>query len=204
MKPTVAAFDFDGTLTYSDTLIPFFRSTFGNLKTAKGLLKLLPRLSTYFIGNVSRQQAKELILTHFLKDLPYNEVESFGKVFAEGTLESLLNVKAMDKFKWHKSQGHTCVLISANLSFYLFPWAQNAGFDHAITSCAAINEKGRITGKLEGLNCYGPEKVKRLKELMGDKSNYTLYAYGDSQGDAELLNYADFPFYRKIENPLVI
>lgn len=53
-----------------------------------------------------------------------------------------------------------------------------------------------ITGKLQGNNCRGKEKVKRLQEIFGDKNNYFLYAYGDSLGDKELLEYADVSFYK--------
>jgi len=33
--------------------------------------------------------------------------------------------------------------------------------------------------------------------LLGSRDSYTLYAYGDSRGDKELLSAADFSFYKK-------
>ena len=45
-----------------------------------------------------------------------------------------------------------------------------------------------------GKNCWGTEKVRRLQELVGSKEGYVLYAYGDTRGDRELLEYADHPF----------
>ena len=70
------------------------------------------------------------------------------------------------------------------------------GFDEIITSECQFDDRRILTGKLRGLNCWGPEKVRRLNEKMGPRDQYTLYAYGDSQGDRELLAFADFPFFR--------
>lgn len=197
IKPVIAAFDFDGTLTYSDTLIPFLQFSFGKIKTALKMIPLIPKLSLFLIGRCSRQEAKELILTQFLLGMPLKEVEKLGQAFAAGPLRHKLKNEALKKFEWHKQQGHTCILISANLSFYLSFLASSLGFDYLIASEAATDNKQRLTGLLKGINCYGPEKVRRLKLLLGNKTDYTLYAYGDSPGDKELLEIADYPYFRK-------
>lgn len=189
---TIAAFDFDGTLTKSDTLIPFLRFSFGTKKTALNLLALLPKLSLFVIGKLTRQEAKELILTQFLKGIPSHQVEALGEKFAMGPLMKKVKPEGLARLHWHKKQGHTCILISANLSFYL---EYLIGFDHIIASKAAVDQNNCLTGKLIGKNCYGQEKVDRLTELLGPRSEYTLYAYGNSRGDAELLASADYPFY---------
>jgi phosphoserine phosphatase len=51
-------------------------------------------------------------------------------------------------------------------------------------------------GKLLGNNCRGAEKLARLEALIGGDDGHTIYAYGDSAGDREMLRAADFPFYR--------
>ena len=59
---------------------------------------------------------------------------------------------------------------------------------------------GKITGIIEGRNCYGEEKVKRIKEYMQandmERAEYYIYAYGDSQGDKQMMEYADESFYK--------
>ena len=54
---------------------------------------------------------------------------------------------------------------------------------------------GRLTGRLAGLNCRGPEKARRVREWLAghDLTGAELWAYGDSPGDAELLAAADHP-----------
>ena len=78
---------------------------------------------------------------------------------------------------------------------YLFETlGRNDGFDEVIASELEVVE-GVVTGRLKGLNCWGPEKTRRLKESIGE-TTYTLYAYGNSRGDKELLEMADYPFYK--------
>jgi phosphoserine phosphatase len=48
----------------------------------------------------------------------------------------------------------------------------------------------RCTGDLEGGNCRGPEKARRLARWL-DGSAAHVVAYGDSAGDRELLAAAD-------------
>lgn len=69
------------------------------------------------------------------------------------------------------------------------------GFDHVICSQLETTSKGNVTGNLKGVNCWGPEKVRRLEELYGSRENYVLYAYGNGTGDKDMLNSADYPFF---------
>ena len=57
----------------------------------------------------------------------------------------------------------------------------------------------QCSGRLDGPNCRGPEKVRRLREWFDrqglDRADLTLWAYGDSSGDRELLAWADHPVW---------
>ena len=102
----------------------------------------------------------------------------------------------MQRLAWHRQQGHRCVVISASLELYLRPWASTVGFDEVLGSRLEVLDNGRTSGKLLGENCFGPEKMRRLEALLGPREGYTLYAYGDSRGDKELLSAADYAFYK--------
>ncbi len=193
-KPIIAAFDFDGTLTYRDTLFSFLIFVKGPFKTMFYLFLKLPILIGYIFGSSSRQSTKENILNAFFNNMPAGEFNRLGEAFASGPLDRHLKPEAMERLKWHQDQGHRCILISASLDTYLTPWAKRHGFSDVIASEAAV-EKGVVTGRLKGLNCWGPEKTRRLKELLG-QAPYELYAYGNSRGDKELLEMADRPFFK--------
>jgi phosphoserine phosphatase len=56
---------------------------------------------------------------------------------------------------------------------------------------------GRITGRFKTKNCYGPEKVNRIKAVLkGPREDYEIFAFGDSRGDREMLNFADQGFFK--------
>ncbi len=196
--PIVAAFDFDGTLTYHDTLLPFLMYTHGVFKSLGMLTLLSPFLVVDAFAGASRQPIKERVLRYFYGGRTEHEMRQLGLEFAKNHLSKHLRPEAMKRFEWHRHQGHLCVLVSASIDIYLLPWAQFVGFDKVLTSRLEFDSDQRITGRLVGKNCWGPEKVRRLQELIGPKEEYVLYAYGDTRGDRELLQYADHAFYRKM------
>ena len=196
-RKTVAAFDFDGTLTKRDTFLPFALFVVGPLRWLKGLTGLLPYVLLFMIRRLSRQQLKELVIAEFIGGMTCEELELLSQEFAEEIIPKLLKSRALEQLRWHQEQGHHVVLVSASPDLYLLPWAKMMGIEDVCASQLEVNN-GRITGKLRGLNCRGAEKVKRLQKLLGNEKTYELYAYGDSPGDRELLAYADHRFFRKI------
>jgi phosphatidylglycerophosphatase C len=195
--PTIAAFDFDGTLSYRDTLIPYLAYCRGWHRLIWAALIHLPALFGYLTGSVSRKEIKEIFLSQLLKGLPIAQLKEYGATFAQTHIHSNLRPKGIERLRWHQSKGHRCILVSANLNVNLESWAKEMGFEQLISSEVASDAAGNATGRLVGENCWGPEKRARLEKLLGPKSGYLLYAYGDSRGDQEMLELADFPFLNK-------
>ena len=194
--PVVAAFDFDGTLTRRDTMFPFLLHVVGWGAFVRHVSALAPTLAAYVLGAMRNDIAKERVFARFLSGMDSGELQLRATRFAAEKLPGLLRAEAMRRVDWHKRQGHRCVLISASLELYVRPWALSAGFDDVIATRLETLEQGRVSGNLSGENCFGIEKVRRLEALVGARSGYTLYAYGDSRGDRELLSSADYAYYR--------
>lgn len=199
-KPVVAAFDFDGTLTYRDTLFPFLLRAAGWGRFVRHAFALTPTLAGYGLGMIRNDVAKQRVLTRFFAGINIDILRDKATEFAEHELPGLIRPEAARRFDWHKKQGHRCIVISASLELYVRHWALKTGFDDVLASRLETLEDGSVTGNLLGKNCFGIEKVRRLEELLGSRSGYTLYAYGDSRGDKELLSGADYAYYRKIPN----
>lgn len=196
---TVAAFDFDGTMTRGDTLLPFLRSVAGDVRFAGGMMQLSPVLLRFAFGRLRNDIAKEAFLTHFLSGMSVKELRARGANFATRKLPAMVRETALRKLDWHKSRGDRCVLISASLDCYLDTWATRTGFDDVLCSSLETDDLGLATGRLLGRNCFGPEKVNRLRALLGESWERTeLYAYGDSRGDRELLAAAKHPFFKAL------
>jgi len=195
-KPVVAAFDFDGTLTRRDTLLPFLLHTLGAPAVMWHALILSPTLAGYSLRLIRNDIAKERVFARTISGIDIEVLRGKAAEFAEQELPKLIRPEALRRFDWHKKQGHRCVVISASLDLYVKPWALKAGFDDVMASRLETREDGTVTGKLPGGNCFGIEKIRRLEALLGARSGYTLYAYGDSRGDRELLAAADHAYYR--------
>ena len=57
-------------------------------------------------------------------------------------------------------------------------------------------ENGLLTGRFLTKNCYGQEKVNRILAIYPNRREYKLIAFGDSEGDKELLAFADEAHYK--------
>ena len=190
----VAFFDFDGTITRSDSFLQFLFYANPPSTVLKGLILLSPTLLGYFIGLLPNWKAKQKIFSYFFKDQSEKVFIKKGKTFAQAILPGLVKPSALEKIRWHQNQKHTVVLVSASLEPYLSDWCKQQNM--ALIGTRIEIKDGKITGAFQTPNCYGPEKVNRIKELYNLSEYDTIYAYGDSNGDREMLEIAHHPFYR--------
>ncbi len=200
-KTTIAVFDFDNTLTKRDSLLPFLSISVGRSRFFWGLLLMSPVLTAYALKLIPNWRAKEAVLTHFLSGISLEQLQLLGKNFAIKDISKLLRPQALERLHYHQQQGHHTILVSASLEAYLVPWTKIIGIDQVIGT-KLESQSGVLTGRIQGQNCYGKEKVERLTEVLGDLTQYCIYAYGDSRGDREMLNAATYPYYRKFHDEL--
>lgn len=190
-KQTIAAFDFDGTITTKDTLFDFIAFYFGKKKLLAGLIILSPMLVFYKLGFIKNNIAKEKLFSYFFKNTPVEEFNSVCCKYSK-RINTIIREKTIERIKWHQQQGHLTIIISASVKNWIAPWAEEMNFDKILATEISV-QADSIIGKFSSKNCYGQEKVNRLLREYPDKSQYTLYAYGDSNGDTELLKLADYP-----------
>ena len=192
---TIAAFDFDGTLTRKDTLFDFLIFSFGKKKVIAGLTLLFPGLLAYKAGFVSNDIAKQRLFSFFFRDMKAEKFEILCKKYAY-RISEILKKDAITKMREHQKAGHKIVIVSASVENWISPWAKNESVELVLgTQIETIDN--RLTGRFESKNCYGQEKVNRFLSEFPDRNTYSLYAYGDSRGDKELLSIADFAFFKR-------
>lgn len=190
----IAFFDFDGTITTKDTLIEFIKYTSGKSGLYKGFLFHLPMLIGYKAGIISNQKAKESILRHFYKNTSIEEFNQLSTNFSTDIVPTIIRAQALEEIKILMAQGFELVIVSASPENWIAPWAKTVGFTVLGTVLEASD--GKITGKIEGFNCYGEEKVRRIKGKYNLAAYTTIYCYGDTKGDLPMLALADTSYYK--------
>ncbi len=192
---TIAAFDFDGTLTKKDTMFAFIRFVKGDFYFIWGMLCISPTLILHKIGFLSAQKAKEKCLSFFFQHETEADLYAYGSRFCREKMPDLLRPQALSCLKNHQNQGHICYLVTASLTFWTQKWAEEQGF--MLVATLPEIQNGRFTGKIVGKNCNGEEKVFRLLSVLSAEKNIEKkYAYGDTSGDTEMLKWADVAVFK--------
>ena len=185
----VAAFDFDGTITLGDTLLPFLWRTAGRARTTRAVLALSIGISRSMGHGSWRDAAKEDLVRRLLTGRPVAGLEEAAESFADHLVAGHLRRDTLERIEFHRAAGHELVVVSASPEVYVEPVARRLGIATALGTRLEVGADGRLTGRLLGRNCRGPEKVRRLREWLGGEPSVVM-AYGDSKGDRELLAFA--------------
>jgi phosphatidylglycerophosphatase C len=193
-KRIIVAFDFDGTITKRDTLPAFIRFASNLPQFIAGSLLMIPSLILFGLKIIPNFYAKEKLFKTFFRGTEVIKFDALARNFSK-EIDRMVNPKALDRIKWHQRAGHHILIISASPENWITPWANQNGIYEVLATRMEVID-GQITGNFATKNCHGQEKVKRLLEIYPDREKYTLYAYGDSNGDKELLALADYSFYK--------
>ncbi len=193
-RQRVAAFDVDGTLTTSDCVVPFLRRTAGTPTLVVRMLGSPVELARATLRR-DRDALKAASAAAAFRGLALEVVEADAVHFARDVHQHRLRHDVVDSLHAHLDAGDTVVLVSASFEVYLRPLAELLGAHDVLAVRLEVDEHGILTGRLDGANCRGAEKVVRLHEWLdrraGGRAAVHLTAYGDSRGDRELLADAD-------------
>jgi len=190
----IAFFDFDGTITTQDSLLEIIRFKKGTAGLVIGFLLHAPLLIAYKIGIISNHTAKERMLRYFFGGHSADAFQADCNRFANEFLPAFIRPKALHEINRLKELGFTVVVVSASAENWITEWSESLQLPLIATKLEIQN--GKITGRLNGRNCYGTEKVQRIKAAF-DLSEYgTIHCYGDTKGDKPMLELATFSFYK--------
>ncbi len=190
----VVAFDFDGTLTYTDSFVAFLKFTSGSLRIAAAFATE-PSLLGNYIATRDRGVLKSRLLFNLLGAIPKRELEAWAASFAEATGHGLFRPDALAE--WHRQDqpDRLRVIVTASPQMLVAPFGELLGADQVIGTRLGFSPEGRLLPDLEGLNCRGEEKMCRLREAFGPELDLEA-AYGDTAGDREMLAASRHPYYR--------
>jgi phosphatidylglycerophosphatase C len=190
----IVAFDFDGTLTTHDSFTAFLKWKAEPFRYAVGLVRLIPHILAFGV-NRDRGRLKAAAVARFLGGLTAEQLAAAAEAYAVENAQGMLRPDAVQAWRNWRGQGAILVIVTATPEIIVRPFARALGADMLIGTRLEFDDETRVTGRLIGRNCRGPEKVVRLKEAFGDDVLLAA-AYGDTSGDREMLRLAETPCYR--------
>jgi HAD superfamily hydrolase (TIGR01490 family) len=188
-------FDFDGTITKKDSLKEFLFFYHGRLKVILGFFILSPVLALFVLKILPNHLAKKILLMYFFEKESIGAFNTKCNDFAIQAIPKILRSDAIKQINQHLSNRETVVVVSASPQNWVKPWCDQMGL-HCIATKLEVSENQKITGNYNGKNCYGQEKVERIKEKFNLSNFEMVIAYGDSRGDREMLELAHTKYYK--------
>ena len=194
----VAAFDFDGTLTRRDTLLPYLAIGLGWAGFGVVMLQCAPWLLAYALRLLPNHVAKARLLRLAFSGRTTAEVDGWTTRWM-ASLPAQLRPDALAQLAAHQRAGHCCVMVSASPDVYLQRAARQLGFDALVCTEMAVT-RGVLSGNMQTPNCHGEQKVIRLRAWLAGQDwcakDVTLHAYGDTPADQPMLRMAGHAWYR--------
>lgn len=183
----LVVFDFDGTLTRSDTLIPFL-ATVDPVRTARhapGAVTAATRRRD------QRDELKEQLIARVLGRRSVEAIDRAGQRFARRVLPRLLRPDVVAHLHAHRAAGRTLALASASPRAVVAPAAAHLGVDLVVCTDLLAPGDEHPTWRYRDGNCRGPVKLARVEALVDQVAPDRLWAYGNLPDDQPILDRAD-------------
>jgi len=194
LSRSIAFFDFDGTITSHDTMFELIRYAKGESRYLAGMAFLFPVLAAVKAGFYEAQKGKERLLGHFFSGTESQKFRELCEGFTAEKLPNLLRPLALQEIKKHQDKGSEVVVVSASAGQWVSPWTEKMKI--RLISSKLSEKENIISGRLDGLNCNGEQKVIRIREVYNLDEYETIFCYGDSKGDLPMLNLATKAFFK--------
>ena len=190
----IAFFDFDGTITTKDSWLEIIKFQTGRLAFYTGFILNLHWLIAYKMKLLPNDRAKEKLLTYFFAGIPEPVFQEKCDLFAENKLPGLIRPEALAEIEILRIRDFELVVVSASAGNWIRKWTSQLSLKLVATRLEVKN--GLITGRIDGKNCHGRQKVVFIQEQWDLQSYDEIYVYGDTPADKPMLALATKSFYK--------
>ncbi len=190
----LALFDFDGTLSDRDSFLLFIKKTVGAVRFYSVMAGMSPQICRFLCRRYPNHRLKEDVLTRFFQNWSPDDFSEAAEQFCRDTVPGILRDEGARRLRRHQERGDNVVIVSATPELVLAPWCRTNGLDLLATRMQIVDN--RLTGRIEGKNCRGREKVARITGRYRIDDYLEIYAYGDTEGDRPMLAMATKSYYR--------
>lgn len=134
------------------------------------------------------------MLRFFFGSMPIAQFRAQCVAFSKNKLHRFVRTKALEEIKKLQASNAEVVIVSASAQDWIKDWCAEMGVSLIATQLEV--KDGKVTGKIEGRNCHGEEKVRRIQEAYNLSEYNEIYCYGDTKGDKPMLALGTISFYK--------
>ncbi len=192
-RPVACVFDFDGTLTSEDTFLLHLRHMAGLPRMLWGMLLHVHWLVLMKLRLADNGRVKQRVFSHFFRGMTLQDYDAHLQRLVADTTH-VLRPDGMRELQEALQAGHLVFVVSASAENRIRAYLPDPRIHVLATRLEDDGE--RLTGRFATRNCYGAEKVERLRKAVGDLNNVYIVAYGDSRGDKEMFHVAQEVYYQ--------
>ncbi len=200
MKPTLAIYDMDRTITRRATYTPFLIHAALALGPWRLLLfpAVLLSMLAYGVRLIDRGRLKEINYRLLVgRGLPPERLEPVIQSFADRQVATNIMPGARSSIAADRAAGHRVVMATASYRLYAAAIAERLGIKDVIATETALDASGRIIARIEGDNCYGDSKLAMIQawlEQQGlEREAVHIRFYSDHVSDAVVHRWSDEP-----------
>lgn len=191
--PGTAIFDLDKTITQQGTWSRFVRYATGGGLRFWGKLPINGfQAIKYKAGFEDRASVKVCSIDLYLAGQDRAALQAKADDFVRRDIEQGLRKEARSVIEAHRAAGDRLVIASAAVDLICDAMARELGFDGVICTKLNWGADGRLQSGLDGENCYGEEKLRRVEAFFeGTRPPGPIVFYSDHHTDLPCLNWAD-------------
>ncbi len=189
---SVAVFDLDGTLTFSDTLVQFLAAFLRRRpRRSLGLWRLPFAVIEYAADGGDRGLLKSRVIRMIMRGESRTVIDACAKSFVNMLAHRRrFRPAALAVLETHRAAGDHLVLLSASPDLYVPRIGRDLGFERTV--CTEIEWSAeRLDGALHTANRRGAEKLRCLEWLRTQYPGLPVVAYGNSASDLDHMRRAD-------------
>lgn len=196
MKKKISAsiYDFDHTVYDGDCLIDFWLYLLPRRPLALFLIPFQVFMGILFLLRIVRLSRFKSFFLLFVHRIKSERLDKYVRNFWDGHKKKI--------FPWvrgrladERKNGHYLICNSASPRFILEPMVSELGFD--LLMCTEFDAvDGRQTNRMNGTNCRGEEKVRRIEKWTAEEGIdlHTVNAYSDHLSDIPMFELAENSF----------
>jgi len=147
----LSVFDFDGTLTHSDSFVPFLRFAFGRKIFVRKMMRMVLPTLKCLRRKLTRDELKEVLISTFLTGVNEQWVKEKAEAFCAKNFEKMMRPRGLMAVAAELRSGAEVTLCSASPAIVLRPFSDRLGVKLIGTQLEVID--GILTGRINGHNC---------------------------------------------------